>query len=253
MDEREPFLQRWSRRKAGAKMPPPGAPDEVPTPAASELADQRPDAVSSRDRASGEACEPFDLSALPRVEGLTVDSDVSRFLDARVPAALRNAALRQMWSLDPTIRDFIEVAENQWNWNLAPGAPGGAPGYGPLDPGTDVAALLAQATGAIVKVAEPALGGANEADREKVIEQSGMPAGRPTSSAKHAAAQQDPPSQLSQAVSDDSVQVAIPTAHSEVEAATSAPDHLAAVQQVRVAAGPHQEVPRRRHGGALPG
>ena len=80
---------------------------------------------------------------LPSVEDLKPDSDITAFLDKRVPEELRRMAMRRMWTLDPAIRDFIEMAENQYDWN----DPNGVPGFGPLPAGTDMEALLAQATG----------------------------------------------------------------------------------------------------------
>ena len=119
-DREEPFLARWARRKRDAQGPPAEArrEEQIADPAASG------DPVSADARGTDEASE-LDLSKLPKVEELTAESDISAFLDKRVPQFLRNAALSRMWSLDPTIRDFIEVAENQWNWNV----PGGAPFY----------------------------------------------------------------------------------------------------------------------------
>ena len=44
-----------------------------------------------------------------------------------VPEALRNAALRKMWVLDPSIRNYVgEALDYAWDWN----APGGVPGSG---------------------------------------------------------------------------------------------------------------------------
>lgn len=44
---------------------------------------------------------------------------------------------------DPTIKNFVGLAENAWDFN----APDGVPGFGPLRPTDDVARLLAQAVG----------------------------------------------------------------------------------------------------------
>jgi hypothetical protein len=58
-----------------------------------------------------------------------------------VPADLTRAALRRAWASDPAIRDFIGIAENQWDFN----DPNGIPGFGPLAPmesGVDVLAQI---------------------------------------------------------------------------------------------------------------
>jgi hypothetical protein len=70
--------------------------------------------------------------ALPRVEELTPESDLSSFLREGVPEALKKAALRRMWSLDPAIRDFVGPAEYAWDFNN----PGAIPGFGAALPPT---------------------------------------------------------------------------------------------------------------------
>lgn len=84
-EERPGFLARWSRLKRGAAREPEAPPEAVP-----EAED-----------------EPFDLSLLPDLASLTAESDVSLFLHQAVPEALRHAALRRIWLLDPAIRDFV--------------------------------------------------------------------------------------------------------------------------------------------------
>ncbi len=128
-DRRENFLARWARRKREDA-------DGAKTPAAAD-----PHVPGD----TGDAEAPVDLASLPKVEDLTRDSDFAAFLRRGVPEELKRLALRRAWSLDPTIRDFVEMAENQYDWNV----PGGVPGFGELPPGTDIEALLAQATGEI--------------------------------------------------------------------------------------------------------
>lgn len=118
----ESFLTRWARQKQDAARPK-TAPMPPPEAAAPE--------------------PEVDLTKLPRIEDLTVDSDITGFLRKGVPEALQKLALRRMWALDPAIRDFVEVAENQWDFN----APGGIPGlFQDLAEGTDISVWLAQAT-----------------------------------------------------------------------------------------------------------
>src|SRR5690606_1128964 len=66
---------------------------------------------------------------LPRVEDLTAASDLSAFLRKGVPMALKSAAMRKMWSLDPNIRDHVGLSEYAWDFNQ----PGSMAGFGPLD------------------------------------------------------------------------------------------------------------------------
>ena len=102
----EDFLSRWSRRKTEARR----APAVEPPQAERVLSEE-------------------ELAALPKIDTLQVDTDITPFLRAGVPAALRNAALRKMWLLDPEIRDFVGHARDyDYDWNT----PGGVPGSGAL-------------------------------------------------------------------------------------------------------------------------
>jgi hypothetical protein len=141
-DEDGGFLTRWSRRKrdiaaqettermtagqaaaeqAGAapEVAPPSAPDMAGEPARSEaeLAEQRRKELDEL------------IASLPKVEEIDASTDVTGFLDARIPDALRNAALRATWISDPTIRDFLNDARE---YALDYNTPGMAPGYGQL-------------------------------------------------------------------------------------------------------------------------
>ncbi|HZF74490.1 MAG TPA: DUF3306 domain-containing protein [Acetobacteraceae bacterium] len=138
----EGFLSRWSRRKRGeevAEPEPAPAPPAEPVPEAAPL----PPAPVAQEAAPSETEEAFDLSALPKVEELTATSDISGFMRPGVPAWLRTAALRRIWSLDPEIRSFVGPADYAWDYN----APDGVPGFA-LELGGDVKRLLAQAIGA---------------------------------------------------------------------------------------------------------
>lgn len=80
-----------------------------------------------------------EIAALPKLEELTAESDITAFLRRGVPTSLRNAALRKIWLLDPAIRDFAGHARDyDYDWNT----PGGAPGHGPLGADDDVAAMV---------------------------------------------------------------------------------------------------------------
>ena len=140
----EGFLSRWSRRKRGeevAEPEPPAAPTQAP------LAEAAPEAAlpapPAEETAALETEEAIDLSGLPKIEELTVSSDISVFMRPGVPSWLRTAALRRIWSLDPEIRSFVGPADYAWDYN----APDGVPGFS-LELGGDVKRLLAQAIGA---------------------------------------------------------------------------------------------------------
>ena len=80
---------------------------------------------------------------LPSIETITVNTDIRGFLQSRVPVELTRAALRRAWASDPAIRDFIGIAENQWDFN----DPTAMPGFGPLQESDNLPALLARALG----------------------------------------------------------------------------------------------------------
>jgi hypothetical protein len=86
----------------------------------------------------------IDLASLPPIESITAGSDIRAFLQSGVPAELTKAALRRAWTSDPAIRDFIGIAENQWDFT----DPGAIPGFGPLEAREDLNALVRQALGA---------------------------------------------------------------------------------------------------------
>jgi hypothetical protein len=167
--EREGFLARWSRRKRAAGGGGAAEPDDpAPQPAASTPADRapRPDdpppaaapgllgpaaGATDSEEARRPAAPPlppppsspaFDPASLPPVESLTAGSDIHDFLRAEVPQALRRAALRRIWSLDPAIRDFVGPADYAWDFN----APDGVPGFAPTLDGA-AGRLLARAAG----------------------------------------------------------------------------------------------------------
>ena len=135
------FLSRWSRLKEEARQAErrPRSDDAAP-PAADAPA---PEGVAGSDPQEPELT-PEELADLPKVEEITAASDISGFLRRGVPEALRNAALRKMWSLNPAIRDFVgEARDYAYDWNT----PGGVPGSGALAPSDDVPAMVRQVFG----------------------------------------------------------------------------------------------------------
>lgn len=111
----EDFLSRWSRLKRESATEPEAASEPQPTdpvPAASPAA----------------PAPAIDASSLPAIESISAESDVAAFLQAGVPEDLRLAALRSAWACDPAIRDFIGIAESQWDFNTD----GAIAGFGSL-------------------------------------------------------------------------------------------------------------------------
>jgi hypothetical protein len=145
----ENFVSRWARLKRNADVERRAAPagDPLMLPQA-DASSGGAEAIIAQPRIDA-ADEPFDPASLPSIETITVNTDIRGFLQSRVPAELTRAALRQAWASDPAIRDFIGIAENQWDFN----DPDSIPGFGPLLESDNVPALLAQALGRRDKLA----------------------------------------------------------------------------------------------------
>ncbi len=131
MTRSENIVSRWSRMKQQSARP--AAPDDLPSqskPIEAEAGDL------TRATAAAPATDPaaspaFDLASLPPLQSITAGTDIRSFLASNVPLELTKAALRRAWVTDPAIRDFIGIAENQWDFN----DPNAMPGFGPLTAG----------------------------------------------------------------------------------------------------------------------
>jgi TorA maturation chaperone TorD len=114
------------------------------------------------------AAAAFDLASLPPLQSITAGTDIRSFLASTVPIELTRAALRRAWVTDPAIRDFIGIAENQWDFN----DPTAMPGFGPLRaedvPGLAGLAETGQAWGAAAE--DPTAGQVDETDRARAAE-----------------------------------------------------------------------------------
>jgi Protein of unknown function (DUF3306) len=234
VSEPENFLSRWTRLKHEASETPEDAMPDAP-------ADGSREAAPSVDAAAPSAptLEPtIDLSALPSIESITATTDIRAFLAPGVPAELTRAALRRAWVADPQIRNFVGIAENQWDFN----DPNGIPGFGPLGPLDDVRRLVAQVMGEMDKDPKTP---ATPADAENSV---GAPIGGDTLASSLAA-------------SDATAGEAVTT---ESEPLPPAPPPDADVQRSEISIAMQKEEPeeaprafldapvRRAHGGALP-
>lgn len=144
----EGFLSRWSRRKRAAEAGIPVEEPQAPSPPAEAADAPAPAKLPEAEE------PPFDLAALPSIESLTAESDFAAFLHKAVPDTLRRAALRKAWALDPTIRDFVGLADYAWDYNAPDGVPGAALHLSG-DVKQMVARLFANAEGAPPKAPEP--------------------------------------------------------------------------------------------------
>jgi Protein of unknown function (DUF3306) len=228
VSERETFLARWSRRKHAAAADPVESP-AAPAPAASE------EPVEGREPAEGtagapsdnvasgrgaDAIEPvFDPRNLPPIESIAADTDIRAFLAPGVPPELARAALRRAWAADPKIRDFVGLADYDWDFNV----PGSMAGFGPLEMTQELREIAARIIGP-PPVAETAAGPA------ECLDLSGQDGHRG----------EDPV--LVHDVSVQEADVPPPERDPPVAAAQNRPD---AAEKSRL-------VVRPRHGGALP-
>ena len=143
MNDRETFLARWSRRKHAAAemaeaafpaMPASGRPEasvEGGEPAEGTVGIEGlhgKDAAPAARHPDG-VVPSFDLKNLPAIEQIAADTDIRAFLAPGVPPELARAALRRAWAADPKIRDFVGLADYDWDFN----APGSMAGFGPLE------------------------------------------------------------------------------------------------------------------------
>jgi hypothetical protein len=132
-DRADNFVQRWSRRKQAAE-------------ARARDLDPQPDSTKANERApAASPVEPkadlpsFDPATLPPIDSITAASDIRAFLAPGVTEELSRVALRRAWLTDPTIRDFVGIAENQWDFNQ----PDGIPGFGSLELTPELRRILA--------------------------------------------------------------------------------------------------------------
>ncbi|WP_426611306.1 DUF3306 domain-containing protein [Bradyrhizobium sp. McL0616] len=205
------FVSRWARLKC-------------------EAASERKDAAGGKDiqidpvempnvelalgQCNATADDLFDPASLPPLEAITAQADIGAFLQSRVPVELTRAALRRAWASDPAIRDFIGIAENQWDFN----DPNAIPGFGELKETDDVQILLRQALGDYEKLPEPVSASVRQAPPDAIAH---TRVGRETLDS--------------------------PTAASEA-------DQEVDVTEIGPAVGQEDDspAPRRSHGGALP-
>lgn len=133
------FIRRWARLKRTSD-----SVHEIETVSAkAEVTTTQPEAEEVPDQV-------FDPASLPSLEQIAADTDIGAFLQSGVPAELTRAALRRAWASDPAIRDFIGIAENQWDFN----DPDGIPGFGPLLATTGAPAVPPQVSSKLESIAK---------------------------------------------------------------------------------------------------
>lgn len=125
MSSREDFLSRWSRRKREAA----AAADDSKQGVREARAKSDDAPISQNTAAADLTGSAFDLAKLPSIESIAAETDIRNFLAPSVPPELMRAALRRVWTTDLKIRDFVGLADYDWDFN----APDSMAGFGPLE------------------------------------------------------------------------------------------------------------------------
>ena len=154
MSNPENFLTRWSRRKhaaalereeslsSAARSPAPLEETAGKESAAETLCPARDSGILPS--AGLDTAAPlFDPLSLPPIDSIAADTDIRCFLAPGVPPELTRAALRRAWAADPRIRDFVGLADYDWDFN----APGSMAGFGSLEMTDELRRMAAQIVG----------------------------------------------------------------------------------------------------------
>jgi hypothetical protein len=153
MSDPENFLSRWSRRKrevADETETQTPAPSKESTAGLPPEAGRAPDETAPAPASAATTHEPpFDLTSLPSIDSITAETDIRAFLAAGVPPALTRAALRRVWVADPAIKNFVGLADYDWDFHT----PGAIAGFGPLE--MDADELRRQVLRIVGQVTEP--------------------------------------------------------------------------------------------------
>ena len=236
----EGFLSRWSRRKQAvlaaepAKSPPPQPESAAAAEPAAESRAPESGAASGMPQPAPEpGVAAFDPSSLPPIESITAATDIRDFFAAGVPAELTRAALRRVWTSDPKIRDFVGLADYDWDFN----APGSMAGFGPLEGADALRAQLAHRLNPVTAPGSPA----------EMPDQA--PGARPAACAPAESADQ-PPKPAGQIGTEDERPQQTAGVRSDGEPTPPEPEDAAQSEPTK----PEdiQSTARRRHGGALP-
>jgi Protein of unknown function (DUF3306) len=127
--ERENFLTRWSSRKLANRAPPARQDAHSGREPRDAKGTSENDTLAKTSK-DGDAQDnpPYDVAQLPPLDSIGADTDITAFLHRDVPPDLTRAALRRAWTSDPTIKDFVGLVENGWDFN----DPSAMSGFGPI-------------------------------------------------------------------------------------------------------------------------
>ena len=234
-DEDGGFLSRWSRRKRGAAVEEEPATDlEV---GSNDAGGAETDGTVIRGQVEGQADAPLagdvapeetltqeEIEALPPLDTVTSREELQLFLRKGVPKALRQAALRKVWMLNPKISGYLDVARDYaYDWNVAGGVPGNS---GTLLPGEALRMV------------------------DKFLQKKPEPADEPSLSEKAPQVAED-------AAEEIETTIEFPQDQAETDTVTDNPQDTTFVADPEVTvpdtgSAPGDNGPRRRHGSAIP-
>jgi hypothetical protein len=187
MSEPENFIARWSRRKREAaedEATKSSAAPDATAESAHPSEDRREESDAPRARSGASEPPEFapDLAKLPPIETITAETDIRAFLAPGVPPELTRAALRRVWAADPKIRDFVGLADYDWDFN----APGAMTGFGSLEMTDELRQQIARMVGRSLATA------ATESPAQTSADVQGKPSPTETSTESVAAAAEVP-------------------------------------------------------------
>jgi len=234
------FLSRWSRRKREAVEEAKDAKDASLPATEGERAPEHETPVAEPKAPVAKPDAPaFDLTSLPPIESITAATDIRPFLAPGVPADIVRAALQRAWTTDPAIRNFVGLADYDWDYHT----PGSMPGFGPLEMTDELRQAVARIVGGIPSE-HPATALERAAGDRKPVEK---PNDIKTDLAALPVMASDSNSPLEQDVASQRQDVA---SHAKRYLATE--EAHPARQQVSGAPENTPTIVRRTHGGALP-
>jgi hypothetical protein len=238
MSDPDNFLSRWSRRKREV-LRETERPDR-PAPAANALAeDDHPAGDAAHRPALAPAGLSFDPASLPPIQSITAETDIRGFLGVGVPSELTRAALRRAWACDPAIRNFVGLADYDWDFNAADSIAG----FGPLRMTDDVAKMAAQ----VLEPNRTEPGPCNPDDPAPTIPKAEEATDNADIGAAHSAA-----AEMHNQAKDRDRPVNEIGASSRADELTDREQDRAAVQYRSIQPKKRNVLVSRRHGGALP-
>lgn len=158
MSDPETFLSRWWRRKQQAAevrddaVAPDQPQGEADAPSVEKTGAAEVETALARAAAEDEAAPVaiaesttpvFDISSLTPLDQITAGTDIRPFLAPGVPPELAREALRRAWAADPSVRDFVGLADYAWDYHKV----GSMAGFGPLEMTDDLRRMVARIVG----------------------------------------------------------------------------------------------------------